>query len=163
LIPTLSVVLHVLLVFALVSGIVGRDLVYARAARSRDLAEIRALLGLGHVFEMRVVRPFTGYVLLAGLVAAWLRGWPILGFLQGGRANWVLVALLIYLTLIPLIVFVFLPRGRLFHGVYEDAIARNQATPQLTRALNDPWVRAARAYEWVMIAVLTYLMEMKPF
>lgn len=162
-IAALSVVLHVLLVFLLVGGILGRDLVYARAARARDLSEIRSLMALGHVFEMRLVRPFTGYVLLAGLVAAWLRGWPILGFLQGGRVNWVLAAILIYLTLIPLIVFVFLPRGRVFQRAYEDAIARGQVTTELTAALRDPWVRAARAYEWVMITVLAFLMIVKPF
>ena len=162
-IAALSVVLHVLLVFLLVGGMLGRDLVYARAARSRDLAEIRALMGLGHVFEMRLVRPFTGYVLLAGLVAAWLRGWPILGFLQGGKSNWVLAAILIYLTLIPLIVFIFLPRGRVFRAAYDEALARGQVTPQLTAALRDPWVRAARGYEWVMIAVLAFLMVTKPF
>ena len=162
-IAALAVVLHVLLVFLLVAGIFGRDIVYARAARSQDLSEIRALLSLGHVFEMRLVRPFTGYVLLAGLVAAWLRGWPILGFLQGGKSNWVLAAILIYLTLIPLIVFVFLPRGKVFRRAYDDAVARGAVTPELTAALGDPWLRAGRAYEWVMIAVLVYLMVLKPF
>ena len=162
-IPALAVWLHVLVVFVLVAGILGRDIVYHRAARSNDLAEIRALMSLGLVFEMRLVRPGTLWVLLAGLLAAWLRGWPILGFLQGGQANWVLAALVIYVTIIPVIVFVFLPRGRVFQRAYDEARTRGAVTPELTSALGDPWVRAARAYEWVMIATLAYLMIAKPF
>src|SRR5262249_60280151 len=126
-----------------------------------DLGQGPPSMGPGRVFEVRLVRPFTGYVLLAGLLAAWLRGWPILGFLQGGKSNWVLAAILIYLTLIPLIVFVFLPRGRVFRRAYDEAIARGQVTPELTAALSDRWVWAARGYEWVMIATLAFLMVAK--
>jgi uncharacterized membrane protein len=163
LIPLLVVWLHVLVVFLLVAGILGRDVVYERAARASDLAEIRALVSLGGVFERRFVRPATTYVPLAGILAAWLRGWPILGFLQGGQANWVLAAIVIYLTIIPVIVLVLVPRGRIFRRAYDEAVARGAVTPELTRALRDPWVRAARVYEWVMIAVISCLMILKPF
>jgi hypothetical protein len=92
-----------------------------------------------------------------------MRGWPILGFLQGGSVNWVLAALLVYLSIIPVIVFVFLPRGRVFHQALEAARPLGRVTPELRAALHDPWVHAARTYEIVMIVLLTVLMVLKPF
>ena len=159
----IAVVIHVLIVFWLVAGIAGRDVVYGRAAQSTDLDELRALVGLGSVFELRMVRPATFAVLVAGLIAAWARGWPILGFLQGGSVNWVLASLLMYLSIIPVIVFVMIPRGKRFRAAYEEALAEGRVTPRLTAALKDPAVEAARKYELVMIATLTLLMVTKPF
>jgi len=86
----LVVVLHVLAVFLLVGGIVARDTLYGRAARSDDLAAIAGLVANGALFE-GLVRASSGAVLVLGLAAAAARGWPILGFLQGAPVNWVLV------------------------------------------------------------------------
>ena len=101
--------------------------------------------------------------MIAGLIAAWARGWPILGFLQGGQANWVLVSLVVYLSIIPVIVFVFVPRGKRFRLALEAAVAEGRVTPALSAALADPALAAARAYEQGMILVLTFLMVLKPF
>jgi len=161
--PALAVAIHVLLVFWLVSGIIGRGVAMAQARRTQDVAELRTLVTLAHVFEIRFVRSATFAVLIAGLIAAWARGWPILGFLQGGQANWVLASLLLYLTIIPVIVFVFVPRGRVFRLALDAAVAEGRVTPQLKAALADPAVAAARAYEQAMIVVLTFLMVVKPF
>ena len=96
----LAVVIHVLMVFWLVAGILGRDTVYRQAARTTDLAKLRHYVELGGIFELRMVRPATSAVFIAGLIAAWARGWPILGFLQGGTVNWVLTAIVIYLSIV---------------------------------------------------------------
>lgn len=159
----LAVVVHVFMVFWLVAGILGRDVVYRQAARATDLARLRHYVELGSVFELRMVRPATSAVLIAGLIAAWARGWPILGFLQGGTVNWVLAAILIYLSIVPVIVFVFVPRGKVFRAALDEAIELNQVTPKLTAALHDPAVEAARRYELGMIAVITFLMVARPF
>lgn len=159
----LVVVLHVLAVFWLVGGILARDTLYGRAARCDDLTEIAGLVTAGGTFERAAVRPATGVVLVLGLLAAWTRGWPILGSLQGGPVNWVLVSLLIYLSIVPVIVFVFVPRGRVFRTAYEQAQPLGVVTPELRAALNDPAVRAARIYEGVMIVALTTLMVLRPF
>lgn len=159
----LMVWIHVLAVFVLVAGIIGRSVVMARAGRTADLGELRTLIGISHVFETRMVRPGTLIVLLAGLLAAWLRGWPILGVLQGASMNWVLVSLLIYLSIIPVIVFVFLPRGKVFRQALDEALGLNLMTPALRAALADPAVRAARVYEVSMVVVLTYIMVTRPF
>ena len=161
--PTLIVTFHVLTVFWLVAGIIGRDVCGRQAARASDLASLRTLAGLGSLFERTMVRPATFIVLLTGLWAAWLRGWPILGSLQGGGTNWVLVALLVYLSVIPVIIFVFIPRGRVYQRALEDAHVKGEITPALRAALLDPAVAAARTYELVMVATLVWLMVARPF
>ena len=98
-----------------------------------------------------------------GLLAAWRGGWPILGFLQGGSANWILVSLVLYLTLVPLILWVFLPRGRVFEGALRDALAEGRVTPALRAAFADPVVAAAHAWELIAIVLVIALMVTKPF
>jgi uncharacterized membrane protein len=159
----LIVYVHVLTVFWLIAGIVGRDVAHRHAARTSELGRLRALIDLGGLMERGMVRPATLAVLLAGLAAAWVRGWPILGFLQGGNVNWVLASLLLYLSIIPMIVLVFVPRGKVFRAALDEASALGQVTPRLTAALKDPAVEAARAYELVVVATLTWLMVSKPF
>jgi hypothetical protein len=99
-----------------------------------------------------MVRPGGLAVLLSGLAAAAMRGWPILGFLQGGASNWVLAALLVYLTLIPVIVLVFVPGLAAYEKALEQAHAAGAITPALKAALADPVVARARVYElWISV------------
>ena len=161
--PVMAVVVHVLTVLWLVAGVVGRDFCWALAARVQDLGSVRTMAQTAGNFERAMVRPATLIVLLTGLFAAWQRGWPILGFLQGGAENWVLASILIYLSIVPVILFVFLPRGRIYHRALEAASARGTVTPELRAAINDPFVRAARGYEVLMVATLVLLMVAKPF
>jgi len=160
---SLVVVAHVLSVFWLVGGVIGRDTCWGRAAHADELGSLETIAGLAAVFDRVMVRPATFVVLLTGLGAAWSRGWPILGLFQGGTANWVLAALLVYLSIIPVIVFVFLPRGLAYRKALEEAKARGTVTPELRATIRDPAVGAARGYEMAMITVLAWLMIAKPF
>jgi uncharacterized membrane protein len=154
--------LHVLTAFLLVSGIVGRGFALRDAARADEIHTVAALVRLGGRFEALVRAP--SIVLLGlGLLAAWRGGWPILGFLQGGSANWILVSLVLYLTLAPLILWVFLPRGRVFEGALRDARAEGRVTPALRAAFADPVVAAAHAWELIAIVLVIALMVTKPF
>ena len=159
---SLLVVVHVGSVLWLVAGILGRDVCYRQAGRTDDLAALRTMAALGSTFELGFVRPATFVVLVTGLIAAWIRGWPILGFLQGAPTNWVLVSLLIYLSVIPIIILVFIPKGLIYRKALEDADERGEVTPALRATINDPVVGAARAYELVMIGALVVLMVTKP-
>ena len=87
----------------------------------------------------------------------------MLGVLQGAPIQWPLVSLLLFLSIIPIIVVVFLPRGRVFRAALEEATRERRITPGLSAALNDPWVHAARIYEIAMLVVVTVLMVAKPF
>jgi hypothetical protein len=160
---TLLVWIHVLSAFWLVGGILARDRCFTLARKTDDLGRLGWLVEMGEQFERTMVRPATLAVLGAGVVAAWARGWPILGFLQGSSSNWVLVSLLIYLTIIPVIAFVFIPRGRIFRTAFEQAKSHERVTPDLRAALGDRAVAAARAYELVMIGVITALMVTRSF
>ncbi len=157
------VAVHVWSVFWLVAGLVGRDASYWQAARASELSPLRTLAGMGGHFDRTMVRPATFVVLITGLISAQVRGWPIFGFLQGGGINWVLAALLVYLSSIPLIFLVFLPKGRVYRAELAAADERGEVTPALRASLRDPLVGAARGYELAMVAALAWLMIAKPF
>lgn len=157
------VTLHVWSVFWLVAGIVGRDVAHANARRAPSLDALRTIADLATVFEVRFVRPATFVVLVTGLLATWLRGWPFLGFLDGSGPWWPALAIVIYLSIIPVIALVFLPRGRLYRQALEDAQAQGEITPALHAALHDRAVEVARMYEIVMVGFLAWLMVARPF
>jgi hypothetical protein len=155
--------IHVFAAFWLITGIIGRNITIKKAEQSLDIQSVGTLLPLASIFEARMVIPGSFAVLIAGLVTAWVQGWPILGVLQGGASNWVLVSLLLFFSLIPVIRFIFLPRGKVFEAAYHEAQTLNQVTPELRAAFRDPVVRAAHLYEVIILGVITALMVLKPF
>lgn len=154
---------HVACAFWFVSGIIGRAVTLALAAKSDDVRAIAALDRLTGQFERGMVIPGSGAVFLAGLVTAWLQNWPILGFLQGGAVNWVLVSVLLFLSNVPLIIWVYNPRGIIFGAALQASIAQGAVTPELRAAYRDRVVAAAHAYEIAIIIVVAILMVLKPF
>ena len=160
---TWIVLLHVLSVFVLVTGILGRFVTLRQAARTDDIHALKAKIEVSRIFELYMVRRGSLVVLVTGLAAAWARGWPILGILQHSPINWVLVALVTYLTIIPWIVFVLLPRSIKFEALLAEAERAGAVTPALRAAMADPLVAWARRYEIAMILFLTYLMVSRPF
>ena len=155
--------LHIMASFWLITGILGRHVALSKAEQSKDIRTTCTLLPVASVFENGMVRPSSTAVLLAGLATAWAQGWPILGFLQGGASNWLLVSLLLTLSFIPVVALVFIPRGKIFEQRLNEAIAKDQVTPELTAAFNDPAVQAARRYEIAALVVIIFLMVVKPF
>jgi hypothetical protein len=155
---TFVVFLHVVTAFLFVAGLIGRGIVLGRARRSTDLEELDILLPVADRFE-RIVIPSSGAILLFGLLAMWARDLPL--FADG--AYWLLVSLILYLSLIPLVPLIFLPRGRVFEAALADARARRSVTPELTVAFHDPWVAFARTYELVVVGIVVALMVLKPF
>src|SRR5512138_2540939 len=104
---TVLKLLHVFTAIWMIVGLFGRQIVLHKAGLSKDIREVCTLLPVSAVFEQKMVIPGSSAVMIAGLVTAWAQGWPILGFIQGGAANWVLVSLLLFLTVIPVIALVF--------------------------------------------------------
>jgi len=155
--------LHILTAFWFVGGLLGRAFALSAARRAAQVPTVAALVQLAGRFENLMVRPGSLLILAVGLLAAWAGGWPVLGFLQGGTSNWVLVSLVLYLTSIPLVIAVFLPRGRVFEAALQEALAQGSVTPRLTAAFDDRAVAAGHVYEWVLVAVIIGLMVLKPF
>lgn len=163
---TLSIILlvaHVLSSVGLLLGILGRNIALAVAQRAEALPALDRRMEVAGLLERTLVIPGSYIVLITGLALAWLKGWPILGFLQGGAVNWVLAALVLYLATIPLVAYVFLPRGRVFEAALEAARALGRPTPELRAAFRDRAVLLARLAEYGIAAAVLYLMVAKPF
>jgi hypothetical protein len=152
------VFLHVATAFLFVGGLIGRWIVLGLARRSEHVAQIDTLLQVADRFE-KIVIPGSFGVLVLGLLAMWAQDRPL--FADGGY--WLLVSLVLYLSLIPLVPLIFLPRGRVFEAALADARERGSVTPELTAAFHDPWVAFARTYEVVAVGIVIALMVLKPF
>ena len=152
----LAVLLHVLVAFAFVAGLVGRDITMAQARRSRDLGSITELLAVANRFDA-IVKVTSIAVLAFGLLAT------VLGDLSLSDNGWLVASLVLYVAIGLLVPIVFLPRGRVFDAALADARERGEVTAELTRALHDPAVAFARNAELVVVAVIVGLMVLKPF
>jgi hypothetical protein len=109
------------------------------------------------VFDKRMVIPGSMAVLLFGLVAAFT------GDVSFSENGWLLLALVLYLSLIPIVPLVFVPKGRVFDAALEDAASKGEPTPALREAMADRAVLGARWYERIVVAVIIVLMITKPF
>lgn len=151
---------HILCVVAFLAGLIGRTLVRLRIPAIGSFSALQETIVLvGHFDDWLVIRG-SQLTLVTGLLLGWAGGWP---YLAAGHPTWILVALILFLSLIPLVIFIFLPRGRAFATVFKSAIAVRQITPELRAALADPAVRAATVYEFIASALIVGLMVLKPF
>ncbi|MGZ8583177.1 MAG: DUF2269 family protein [Actinomycetota bacterium] len=152
----LVVLVHVLVAFAFVAGLVGRDITIAQARRSSALSSITALLAVANRFDT-IVKIGSIAVLVFGLVAM------VVGDLSLSDNGWLIASLALYVALGLLVPIVFLPRGRVFEAALAHAKQRGEVTPELTAAFHDPAVALARNAELVIVAVIIGLMVLKPF
>jgi uncharacterized membrane protein len=155
--------LHILIAIWMVGGLIGRSLAFAQARRAGNIQVASALLRLSDRFERLMAIPGSQAVLISGLLTAWLQGQPLLGFLQGSRANWLLVSLALVLALVLVVAFLLIPRRRRRLAAIEVAVARDELTPELRAALDDRIVLGSRAAELAIVAAILVLMILKPF
>ena len=156
------VLIHALVGVVFVAGLVGRWIVLGAAARATELPAMKTLAAAAGPFE-RIVIIGSMLVMLLGLVAAFAAGRSVLGPLTGGSVDWLFVSLLLFVSIIPLVPLVFLPRGRVFEAAMAEAEAAGQVTPALRAAWADPIVRAAHIYELGAVTAVLVLMLSKPF
>jgi hypothetical protein len=154
--------IHAVVGVAFVAGLIGRWLVLAAAARVDDLAGLRAWLRASEPFE-RIVILGSAATGILGLATAIAQGRPVLGPLQGAAFDWVFVSVVLFLSILPLVPLVFLPRGRVFAGALADAEQRGEYTDDLRRAFHDRVTRVAHVYELGAVTVILILMFTKPF
>jgi hypothetical protein len=161
-ITTVVVVVHALLGILFIAGLIGRWIVLGLAQRATDLPSMKTLAAAAGPFE-RLVIVVPSLVLLFGVVAAFMEGRSVLGPLTGGSVDWLFVSLLLFLSPLPLVPLVFLPRGREYEAAMATAEASGDVTPELQVAWRDPVVRAAHVYELGSVTVVLILMLTKPF
>jgi hypothetical protein len=156
------VLAHALLGIVFIVGLAGRWIVLGAAARADDLPAMRTLAAAAAPFE-RIVIVSSTLVLLFGVAAAFATGRSVLGPLGGGPVDWLFVSLVLYVSIVPLVPLVFLPRGRVFAATLAEAEAMGGVTPALRAAWHDPVVRAAHVYELAATTIVLCLMLAKPF
>jgi uncharacterized membrane protein len=151
--------LHIASAFWFVAGLVGRDVVLARARDASDIGRVQTLVAAAEPFERLMVVPGSMAVLAFGVFAWWAEHLP----LWGSGTRWVTVSLVLFATTIPLVPLVFLKRGKVFGQAFGSAVREGRVTPELSAALRDPAVAAARRYEKAVVALVLVLMVTKPF
>lgn len=155
--------LHIMSSIMLVGGIFARQLVRNYAKNSLDVKVISELYNAAGRIETVMIRPFTMFVLLFGVIYAVMIKAPIFGFLQGASQNWLLVTNLMVLLIPFPILFFFLPRGKIFEPIMKDALAKGQITPELREQLHDPAIKRMHLVEIVGVMIVVFLMVFKPF
>ncbi len=153
-------VLHTLAVTAFISGVVGRALIRTRLLRLDDIHIVRELVDLeGHFDQWLVVHGSTA-TLLTGPLLTWPGHWPPV---NAGLPTWTLVSTVLFLATISLVIWVYIPRGRVFNRVFQDALAQKRVTVELGAVLSGQVIRASYFYEYIMLPVVLTLMVIKPF
>ncbi len=153
------VLAHVVSAFWVVAGIVGRDVTLSRARRARDVRDVATIADVAGRFDRLLVIPGSMAVLVLGLASVWAEHLDVTA--SGNR--WALAALVLYLSIMPFIPLVLVPKGKVFDAALADAVAQGEITPGLRSSLDDPLTRVARTYEWIAIALVVVLMVVKPF
>ena len=153
-------VLHILAVTAVISGVVGWALIRARLVRLDDIYIVREFVVLEGHFDQWLVIYGWNTTLLTGLLLTWLGHWPLL---HAGVPTWTLVGAVLFLTIIPLVIWVYIPRGKIFGEVFQKALAQERVTAELRAAFSDRVIHAWWLYEYLMLPVVLTLMVVKSF
>lgn len=154
---------HVTFAIAFIVGLVGYYVSFYQAARETEIQAVHGLVRLGKMFQKYFVSPGIDLLFVAGMFAAWREEVPMLGFIQGGDENWLLVAIVLVFSTFPLMFLVFRPREKVFNKELENALAKGEITQGLTAAFADRAYRNWHIYELATTAVIVFLMVVKPF
>ncbi len=161
-VTSIVVLVHALTGIIFIVGLVGRWIVLGMSERATDLRAMRTLSSAAQPFE-RIVIVSSSLVLLFGVVAALLQGRNLLGPFGGGTVDWLFVSLVLYVSNVPLVPLVFLPRGKVFDAAFAQAEAEGGVTRELAAAWADPVVRGAHVYELATATIVLILMLAQPF
>ena len=155
--------LHIMSSIMLVGGIFARQIVRTYAKRSSDVKVISELYNAAGRIETVMIRPFTLFVVLFGAIYAAMIKAPVFGFLQGASQNWLLMTNIMVLLIPFPIIFFFIPRGKIFEPIMQDALAKGQVTPELQEQLHDPAMKRMHLLEMAGVLIVVILMVFKPF
>lgn len=155
--------LHIIAAIMFIGGLFGRQLVRAYAKKTEDVQIFAALSHAAGRIEGLMLIPGSQAIIVLGVILALLTGHPILGFLQGDSRNWLLVSNILLILNLLIVPFVFIPRGKRFEIVLQDALAEGRITPELRATMEDKVVKLAHLYEEVSVVIIVALMVFKPF
>jgi uncharacterized membrane protein len=151
--------LHIFSVIWTVTGVIGRGFILSKATNAEDIRSTNTILQVSAPFERLMAQFGSLLILVTGILTAWAQGWRL--FAPG--SVWLLVSIVLFLSLIPLIALVFIPKGRIFGEALDEANKQGVVTPALRAAFHDRTVSVAHTYELATIVVVVALMVLKPF
>ncbi|MFZ1471884.1 MAG: DUF2269 family protein [Anaerolineae bacterium] len=154
---------HIVAVIGCVGGLFARQLIRQRARKTNDVQLFATFSQAAGRIESVMVIPGMSAMMVFGVILGLMGHSPILGFLQGASQNWLLVSNILLIGILVIIPTVFVPRGKKFEPLLQDALAKGQITPELRAAMNDNIVELAHGYEGVALIIITALMVLKPF
>lgn len=128
--------------------------------RLDDIHIVSEFVDLEGLFDEWLVVRGSIVILLTGLLLTWLGHWPLV---NAGVPTWTLVGAVLFLATIPLVIWVYIPRGKVFGKVFQEALAQKRVTVELLAAFSDQVIRASYLYEYIMLPVVLGLMVIKPF
>lgn len=155
--------LHIVSVVVSVGGLFARQLVRQHAKKMNDVQSFATFSQAAGIIEKTMVIPGMAAILVFGVILGLIGHSPILGFLQGAQQNWLLVSNILLIGIQVIIPTVFIPRGKIFDPILQDALAKGKITPELHAAMDDKAVKLAHIYEVVSLIIITVLMVLKPF
>lgn len=155
--------LHIASAIIFVGGLFARQAVRSLMGRAGDVASILALNEAAGRVERSLVIPGNLAAIVFGILLALLTRAPIFGTILGGSRDWLLASILILVILLPLVPLVFLPRGRVFEAALRGAAGQGTITPALREQMADPVVRWAHTAEMIGVALIVFLMVVKPW
>ena len=139
---------------------IGRGLIRARLVRIDDIRIAGELISVEGQFDEWLVARGSMATLLTGLLLTWLGNWPLM---NTGIPSWTLVSAVLFLATIPLVIWVYVPRGKVFGAAFQAALSQKRVTAELRAAMSDKVVGLCHLYEYLAIPVVTALMVLKPF
>jgi uncharacterized membrane protein len=155
--------LHIASIVVSVGGLFARQLVRELAKKADDVHQFASFSQAAGKIESIMVIPGMAAILIFGVILSLIGHFPILGFIQGAQQNWLLVSIILLIGTQIIIPTVFIPRGKKFEPLLQDALAKGKITPELHNAMNDNIVNLAHRYEEVALIIITALMVFKPF
>lgn len=155
--------IHINLVIVFSIGIAGYITYFYQAARETDPKVIHDMVETGDKIHNYLLKLGGSLLFISGVVTAWRHGVPMLGFIQGGDVNWLLVSIVLFLTYFPMMFFVFVPRHKIFHRELDAAIQKGAVTEGLKKAFMSRGIKFGHIYESIYVFAILFLMVVKPF
>jgi hypothetical protein len=154
---------HIIAAFALIGGMMARSVVMARAKSSTTIQQTALFLQLGNFFTTKMVSIGGLATFFLGIITALVQGWPVLGFLQGGKYNWVFASLVLNLLIYVSVFTVSIPRGKAIGEAIGPALGKGEITPELSATINHGALKNSMIFEYISVALIIILMVLKPF
>jgi uncharacterized membrane protein len=155
--------IHIFGSIVFIGGILARQAVRMQGKKSTDIHTLAVYFLVAGKIESLMVIPGNMIVIIFGVILAILVRAPIFGFLQGSSQNWLLVTNILLIVAGLNVPLIFLPRGKIFDRLMDEALTRDEVTPELKAHLDDKVVKAAHIFEIVSLISIVILMVFKPF